>query len=169
MMPTHTRIGALLHREHQATIQTLQGLEQFLVKQTAKRRPDTTDAHVQARLRDLLDTLEREVGRHFAFEEEHLFPLLAEKGESGIGEFLAFEHSSILPLAQELAEMTRRAQAEGFTDMTWRAFHATGAELIEREIFHIQKEEMGLLSAIAAVVDPATDARLAETYVRVVG
>jgi len=34
------------------------------------------------------------------------------------------------------------------------------AEMIERKIFHIQKEEMGLLAAISALVDPETDAAI---------
>jgi hypothetical protein len=48
-------------------------------------------------------------------------------------------------------------------------FRDAGAELVEREIFHIQKEEMGLLAAISALVDRDTDARLAETYRQTVG
>ena len=45
-----------------------------------------------------------------------------------------------------------------------RQFRDTGGELVEREIFHIQKEEMGLLAAISALLDEAEDTALAETY-----
>ena len=66
-------------------------------------------------------------------------------------------------------EVDRAAQAAGFTDETWRNFRDAGGELVEREIFHIQKEEMGLLAAISALVEPEVDTRLAETYRQVVG
>ncbi|MEW5728037.1 MAG: hemerythrin domain-containing protein, partial [Pseudomonadota bacterium] len=57
-----------------------------------------------------------------------------------------------------------KAPADGFDDASWRDFADAAHELVEREIFHIQKEEMGLLAAISALVDPATDQRLAEAY-----
>lgn len=163
-MMGHTQTGALLHNDHVATIQALQSLEGFLLRQTSKRAPDVKDEAVRKALQSLIDTLTNEVGRHFGFEEEHLFPLLADRGESGIGEFLKSEHATILPLAQEVSEAARNGLANGFDDASWRRFHAAGMELIEREIFHIQKEEMGLLAAISMLVDPAADADLAERY-----
>lgn len=163
-MMAQTQTGALLHTDHVATIQALQSLEGFLLRQTAKRAPDTGDQAVRKALESLVATLSNEVGRHFGFEEQHLFPLLAERGESGIGEFLMQEHATILPLANEVAETASKALVEGFDDAGWRRFHEAGLELVEREIFHIQKEEMGLLAAISMLVDPAADAELAERF-----
>ncbi len=161
-MMGQTQTGALLHNDHVATIQALQSLEGFLLRN--KRPPDVKDEAVRKALQSLIDTLTNEVGRHFGFEEEHLFPLLAERGESGIGEFLMSEHATILPLANEVAESARKGLDEGFDEAGWKRFHAAGLELVEREIFHIQKEEMGLLAAISMLVDPAADAELAEKY-----
>lgn len=163
-MMVQTQTGALLHNDHVATIQSLQSLEGFLVRQTPNRVPDVNDASVRKVLDSVIATVENEVGRHFGFEEEHLFPLLADRGEEGIGEFLKQEHETILPLANELAEAARKGIAEGFTEAAWRSFHASGLELVEREIFHIQKEEMGLLAAISMLVDPKSDMELAEIY-----
>lgn len=159
-----TQTGALLHTDHVATIQALQSLEGFLTRQTKKNAPDVTDEAVRKALQSLVTTLTNEVGRHFGFEEDHLFPLLATRGESGIGEFLKHEHSTILPLAEEVAATARKALDEGFTANSWQRFYDASVELIEREIFHIQKEEMGLLAAIGMLVDPAADAELAEIY-----
>lgn len=162
-MMAQTETGALLHTDHVATIQTLQALEGFLAR-NARKAPDAADEAVRKVLQGLIDTLSNEVGRHFGFEEEHLFPLLADRGEAGIGEFLKQEHATILPLAEEVAAAARAALADGFTDASWRQFHAAGLELVEREIFHIQKEEMGLLAAISMLVDPAADRELAERF-----
>lgn len=163
-MMAQTQTGALLHNDHVATIQTLQNLENFLNKQTPKRVPDTADPAVRKMLNNLIVTVNGEVGRHFGFEEEHLFPLLAERGEEGIGEFLKQEHASILPLANACADAARKGLEEGFTEAGWKQFFIDCMELVEREIFHIQKEEMGLLAAIAMLVDPETDGELAVTY-----
>lgn len=162
-MMVQTETGALLHTDHVATIQALQSLEGFLQRH-ARSAPNASDEAVRKVLHGLIETLTNEVERHFGFEEEHLFPLLAERGEAGIGEFLKHEHATILPLANEVADAARTALAKGFTEQSWRRFHAAGLELVEREIFHIQKEEMGLLAAISMLVDPAADRALAERY-----
>lgn len=163
-MMVQTETGALLHNDHVATIQALQALEGFLVRQTSKRPPDTSDRGVRKTLEDLVSTVANEVGRHFGFEEKHLFPLLAERGEAGIGDFLMHEHATILPLAEEVATVAQNALANGFDAESWRRFHAVGLELVEREIFHIQKEEMGLLAAISMLVDGPADKKLAEAF-----
>jgi len=161
-----TKLGTLLHKDHMHTIETLQGLEEFL---HAHRKPPPPDGALEALLNSLKDTLRAEVQKHFGFEEDHLFTVFTARGETGIVMMLTQEHRAILPLALEVADAAELAVTKGFDDGSWRAFKDSAEELIEREIFHIQKEEMGLLSAIAAVIDPATDAKLAETYVKVVG
>ncbi|MBF0304156.1 MAG: hemerythrin domain-containing protein [Alphaproteobacteria bacterium] len=168
-MPAQTKTGALLHREHLATIRSLQNLEAFLVNQTQKRVPDAANETVRAMLDEIIGMVGREVGRHFSFEENHLFPLLAERGESGIGDFLMSEHQTILPLAEDLRDRAQAARDGGFDAASWKAFHGVGLELVEREIFHIQKEEMGLLMAISMLLDPEADAILAVKYEEVLG
>jgi len=158
-----TQTGALLHQAHMTTIEALQALEEFL---GANRKiPARSDA-VTAQLRTLGATLRSEVESHFAFEENHLFKAFIARGETGIVTMLTHEHRTILPLALQVAEAAEAAAEAGFTDGAWDEFKETGAELIEREVFHIQKEEMGLLSAISALVGPEADADLAEIYRR---
>jgi hemerythrin-like domain-containing protein len=165
MLTIKTEIAALLHAEHMHTVEALQDLEEFLANQTARRVPDARTAEVRGILSGLIATVAAEVGRHFAFEEDHLFPLLLEKGEGGIAALLTEEHAAILPLAQGLAGRAAKAMADGgFTAEGWTSFHAQGMELCEREISHIQKEEMGLLAAIATYVDADTDRNLAALY-----
>lgn len=165
MLTIKTEIAALLHAEHMHTVEALQTLEEFLANQTIRRVPDVRTAEVAGVLDDLIATLAAEVGRHFGFEENHLFPVLVTKGEAGIAAFLTEEHAAILPLAQGLAEQAAKALRTGaFSTAEWAAFHAQGLELCEREISHIQKEEMGLLAAIAMYVDGEADRQLAALY-----
>ena len=133
------------------------------------RNVPAVDDDLRFVLKRLSRTLRAEVEKHFGFEENHLFPVFVEQGETGIVMMLTHEHRSILPLALQVADIADAAQAAGFTDETWRNFRDAGGELVEREIFHIQKEEMGLLAAISALVEPEVDTRLAETYRQVVG
>ncbi|CAA7619443.1 hemerythrin domain-containing protein [Magnetospirillum sp. UT-4] len=165
-MFTQTRIGALLHQDHMATIDALQELEAFLADH---RAPPARGGQADSFLARLSALLRAEVEQHFAFEEGRLFPLFIARGETGIVMMLTHEHRSILPLALKVAETAARAVESGFDDATWREFRDAGAELVEREIFHVQKEEMGLLAAITALVGPEADAELAEAYQREVG
>ena len=161
-----TQTGTLLHQAHMTTIEALQTLEEFL---GANRKPPAVDDLVGRQLKQLSRTLRSEVESHFTFEENHLFTVFVEQGETGIVTMLTHEHRSILPLALQVADLAVAAAASGFTDASWSEFKDAGAELVEREVFHIQKEEMGLLAAISALVDPETDAALADTYRREVG
>ncbi len=162
-----TQTGALLHQAHMTTVETLQALEEFI---GSNRKPPAVDDLEARKLKQWARILRSEVGSHFSFEENHLFTVFIEQGETGIVTMLTHEHRSILPLATQVADAAdAAAAAAGFTEASWGDFKSAGAELIEREIFHIQKEEMGLLSAISALVDPETDAGLADTYRREVG
>ena len=52
----------------------------------------------------------------------------------------------------------------GFSDDSWTQFRATAAELIERMIAHIQKEEMALLPMLEELLDDETDMELSTDY-----
>ena len=162
----NTQTGALLHQAHMTTIEALQSLDELL---GANKKAPAHDDLLGRKLKQLSGILRSEVESHFSFEENHLFKVFVEQGETGIVTMLTHEHRSILPLALQVADLAVAAAATGFTDATWTEFKDAGAELVEREIFHIQKEEMGLLSAISALVDPETDETLADTYRREVG
>jgi hemerythrin-like domain-containing protein len=164
MFTITSKIGQLLHQDHVQAISLLQKLEEFLIGQTSKRPPDVGNETIVALLKNVATIIDDEITRHFGFEEEHLFPALAEAGETGMTSFLAQEHAMIRPVAQELGTLARAALKDGFTPDSWKQFHSLGLEMVEREIFHIQKEEMGLLSAIAALLDPMTDGELAMKF-----
>ena len=160
-MELRRHVCRALHEDHAATMVLLTRLEGLLGRHGMDRPPEHTGADTARFVNDLIRAVDAEIGPHFAFEEEVVFPLLAEAGQREMGEFLAGEHRVILPLAQRLAELARLARDTGFAVDAWAEFHQVGAALAESLASHIQKEDMGLLPALDDVLDDETDGRLA--------
>lgn len=127
----------------------------------AAGRPTSQARELAALLKGLIFAVDREIGPHFAFEESHIFPILSEAGDREMCTVLLAEHGEILPLARHLAELAKRFGESGLGEELWAEFHALGAELDERLVAHIQKEEMGLLPALDDLLEEETDDRLA--------
>jgi iron-sulfur cluster repair protein YtfE (RIC family) len=159
-------ISRILHEDHQSTIEAMESLETMISGRAASRPPDTSDPKTRAALREIATMVKAEIRDHFAFEENELFPRLAEFGDIAIGEHLTEEHALLLPVGQNLAALAAAAGAQGFTDASWAEFKAIGADLAERMFTHIQKEEMGMLPLLEDVIDSETDFELAERYQR---
>ena len=104
------RISQALHEEHRATVALMERLEQFAARHRRGGLPSTDDRSVSELLRDLSSGVEAEVQRHFAFEEERLFPYLAAIGDEAIGTHLKDEHTVMRPIGVRIAE----AGARGF-------------------------------------------------------
>lgn len=160
-MDFRRHVSRALHEDHLATIALLERLETLLGRQRPRRPPPPADADAARLLKELIAALETEIGPHFAFEEASIFPLLAEAGDGEMAAYLLEEHQAILPLAHRLVEIAKSARAAEFAAEAWTQFHATGAELIERLVSHVQKEEMGLLPALDDLLDEEADGRLA--------
>lgn len=160
-----TTIATLIHNDHLKTLESLQSLEALLRRQSDRRPPDLASGPGRAALEAVVAALATDIQCHFTFEETYLFPLLQSVGEYGITSILREEHDAIRPLAQTISDTAVAALESGsFADAVWRDFHAQGMELCEREIFHIQKEEMGLLGALGTFVDAEMDAQLSSLY-----
>ncbi len=160
-MDFRRHVSRALHQDHVATITVLERLEALLGRYRHSEPPLLGDAEAAQLMKELIATLGTEIGPHFAFEEESVFPLLADAGDREMGEYLIEEHQTILPLARKLVDLAEKARHAGFTGNDWTQFHGTGAELIERLVSHVQKEEMGLLPALDDLLDEELDGRLA--------
>ncbi len=156
------RITQLLHEEHVSTIALLERLEALLGRYR-KAPPPADSSGLSNLLGDLAISLENEVGRHFDIEQDRLFPLL-DSGEQMIVRVLTGEHDAIRPLASQLAAQARAARTEGFDAATWSTFQTLGGELIERQISHIQKEEMALLPILDDELESDQDEAIANEY-----
>ena len=160
-----TQIGRLLHEDHERCLKAVQALETLLARQGPGKPADLDDPKVRSVLVEARGVLAQETAAHFAFEEDHLFPLLAEVGEQQMIQTLLSEHEAIGPIAEDVVQLIAQALKAGtVTAEDWADLHALGLELTERQIFHVQKEEMGLLAGIGMMLEPDVDSRLAETY-----
>ena len=158
---TRTHIARSLHDEHTTTLALLARLETLLGRHGPAAPPDAAESPVASLLRALARAVTADLQPHFAFEETHLFPLLAESGATEMVGLLTEEHARLLPCAHTLAACARRGESRGFDPTTWAAFHAAGGAFAGPLAAHIEKEEMGLLSALDDLLDPETDGRLA--------
>jgi len=151
-----------LHDEHRANLDLLGRVELALTR--APRR----DAGRDAGLATLAGALERQIAqdveRHFEFEEKELFSRLVDAGDGVIASVLAEEHAAIRDLAAELRPLARAAAAGMLDDAGWAALADGAQELAERQVAHIQKEEMALLPMLEHLLDDDTDRRLALGY-----
>ena len=159
------RISQTLHDEHGATVALMERLEQMLARGRRSGPPDNTDGNAARLLTDLSTSLESEVQRHFAFEENHIFTYLEEIGDAEIGQHLTSEHVTIRPIATRVASIARAASGNGFAPPEWEEFRRLAQELSDLMIAHVQKEEMALLPVIEENMDAETEARLYQEYV----
>jgi hemerythrin-like domain-containing protein len=155
-----------IHDEHVATIGLIDRLERLLARAKPAAPPAADDPEGARVFGALGKALAVEVGRHFDFEQNRLFPLLAGGGDSDIAMLLTDEHDGIREVAGRLSAMLEAARAAGFAAPAWGEFHRLAREYVERQISHIQKEEMALLPMLDDALDDETDARLAEIYAK---
>ncbi len=116
-------------------------------------------------MRSLLRQTEQDVDRHFAFEESELFPRMDERGEGDIAGLLREEHDAIRDVVAELRALAERALGGALDDAGWSALRTAALELVERQVAHIQKEEMSLLPILEDLLDDEADRQLAMDYV----
>lgn len=147
-MDMNRQVSRRLHEDHEATLALW---NRFAQAAGARTWPPETDL-----LRRCASALAEEISHHFAFEENELFPRLAEAGEGDIAELLAEEHTVIRAAAQSFSAALEAQQ--------WQPLRTAGLELCERLAAHVQKEEMSLLPAIDDLLDEDTDAQLALAY-----
>ena len=141
----------LLDAEHRAALALYGQLEQALA---ARDR-----AAIDRLAAPLARHLEDEVVRHFRFEEDELFPRLADAGEGDIAELLAEEHAAVREVAAVLLPLA--LAGPGTLDAArYETFRRHVLELVERQVAHIQKESMALLPMLDDLLDDDTDRAL---------
>ena len=165
MYPLTREVLQRLHGEHLTTLGLLDRFDGLLRRRGPDRPPMKEDAESAALIAEVVANMDDEAGHHFGFEEEHLFPLFSQRAEPGIPAMLQAEHEAIRPLSRRLAELAAEND-NGFSTAPSQEFHQVGGELIEREIFHIQKEEMGFLPAMDQMLAAEEADALAEALSR---
>ena len=152
-------VNRRLHEEHLATLTLWTRLEGALAGRGALDAQETATL-----LRHCAAGLAEEVSRHFDFEEDALFPRLAEAGEGDIAELLAEEHAAIRDAAARFAPLEAGLRAGALDVAGMQTLRTVALELAERLVGHVQKEEMSLLPALEDLLDEDTDAALVLEY-----
>lgn len=158
------RISQALHEEHRVTVALMERLEQLVARHRRGGPPDFRDSAIVGLLSDLSTSLEHEVQRHFAFEEDCLFTYLSAIGDDAIGAHLTDEHAVMRPLGVRVTKLAVGAMTTGFDGPRWQEFCRVSQDLCERLLAHVEKEEMALLPLIEESMDPETEARLVQEY-----
>ena len=159
------QITQMFHDEHLVTVATLERFEALLHRHRKHPPADPAeDAEFGRTLRDLEALIASDVITHFKFEEENLFPLLADAGDGEMSVLLAEEHKTILDLAASLAALSAKARSGDIEGGEWDDMRNRGMAFVELMVGHIQKEEMGLLLTLDDVVDEEHDAQLVMDY-----
>jgi iron-sulfur cluster repair protein YtfE (RIC family) len=152
------RINQRLHEEHRATAALMERLAALLAGRGGAIPASGSGTICAALLREIAGGVESEVGRHFDFEEQSLFPFLGAGGETEIGTHLTSEHVVMRPLWERLVVLARAASSTGFDAAGWNEFRRVGLDLSEQMLAHIEKEEMALLPLLEDSMDAQTNA-----------
>jgi hemerythrin-like domain-containing protein len=156
-------LSELLHREHLETLAVAGELEARVDDRRAGPI-DIGDGADRAQLQALIRIAEVDIGRHYRFEEEVLFPKLAAAGLGPMVEVLVMEHDAVRAIVAPLQATAEAALADGFTKQTWSMFREGVFDLINSVSFHIQKEELGVIRQLATVLGVDADRDLGELY-----
>jgi iron-sulfur cluster repair protein YtfE (RIC family) len=149
----------ILHDDHMATIALLSEVERVVLSRQAP--PVQSDQETGRFIDRLCKTLNGEISGHFDFEEDSVFPALAEYGMADLGDLLVEEHHAIRKTMNDVVASAGAARAGGFSPETWSAFRRLCGELVERLTSHIEKEERALIPELEDALTPEIDTELA--------
>ena len=156
-------LDAMLHQEHLTTLAVVNDLE-TRISIGGGRPIDPADAQDRFRLQDLIAMVERDIFRHYRFEEEVLFPRLAAAGLHPMTDMLIHEHDGVRAMADDLRALAVAALDRGFDAAGWRAFRDLAADFAASVTFHIQKEEMGVVRQVGMVLGAEANRELGKVY-----
>ncbi len=155
-------VPRLLHDEHIETISLLDRIDRVVLAR--KEAPGANDDDVAVTIKRMTAMMTSNVPNHFAFEEDTLFPFLAERGDVDIGNFLQEEHNMMREVADEIIALAKGTAASGFDAKSWMEFRRLSGEWVERMMSHVQKEEMALLPILEDALDADSDSDLVARY-----
>ena len=169
-MQAISQTGRLINEDHDRTAAILNRLEAHLEQAEARGIPaldgSAPDGEVRALVADLNGELETELSTHFDFEEQVLFPLIADSGGHEMVQHLLNEHEAMRPIGRRLQRYCALALRDGFDEDSYGAFVHFGWDILERLERHLQIEETSFLLAVEALMlnNPDLDAKIAASY-----
>ena len=162
-------VDRMLHDEHVASLDIINRLEVRIGNGKWANHLDTTVPADRHLLEQLVSMMNSEVQHHLPFEEKELFPKLDELGFEDITGMLFDEHEAIRSLAKAVIPAANEALSNGFNEDKWSKFFDNIAELIGIIIFHVQKEEMGVISRLEMLLGAESCREMAVVYRNFIG
>ncbi|MBK8908503.1 MAG: hemerythrin domain-containing protein [Rhodospirillales bacterium] len=111
-MAQESPTGEILHRDHLRALETMNTLEQRIMGPGKARPLSVDDADDQALLATILAMLDEDVERHFAFEEQVLFPELDKRHVGEVTRALIQEHDAVRSWPPRFATLPSRRGAK---------------------------------------------------------
>lgn len=163
-MAEESPTGEILHQDHLRTLETMNTLEQRIMGPGKARPLAVDDADDQALVTTIIAMLDEDIDRHFAFEEQVLFPELAKKHVGEVTQALIQEHDAVRTLAAAFRDVAERARCETLDAEAWGEFRYAAMDLVPSVLFHIQKEEMTVIRQLRVLLPAEVDRDLAERH-----
>ncbi len=117
-MSFRRQVSNALDDEHRANLDLLGRVEASFAR---VGRSGARDPELASLAAAFARHIEHDVGRHFDFEEDELFPRLADAGEGDIAGLLAEEHEAIRAVADDVLPLARAAAAGTLDEAGWQA------------------------------------------------
>ena len=162
MIALQRQTSRQLYEEHIHVI----GLLDRLANATAHlggAQPAPNDKTWRLLLEELASALRHEVTRHFALEEQKLFPILREHGHGDLADLLYEEHQVIREVARPLLELLARAQT--LDAAGWKSLRTLMLELVDRLGSHARMEQDALVPVVDEILDQDTDMEIWTAHV----
>ena len=153
-----TQTGRMLDEEHRRNLDLLERMERAIAS-----APEATP-ELRKLLGEFAHSMEVDIGRHFDFEEQQLFPRLADAGDGSMAALMREEHDAIREVTEELLPLARQVAQGVIDEEAWDRLRLVTLELVERQVSHIQKETMAMLPLLDDLLDADTDGELALEY-----
>lgn len=161
---THlSKLGLLLHEEHFRILVLICGIEHRVSGDQARTPLDPDRPEDRLQLKELSNSL-GELVRHNAFEEEVLFPLACDGGESDLAALLSEEHGTIGPLTKRLRQLVGEIIHRGAGAGRWGRFCRTARDFVACMMDHLHNEELSLVQRLPIFIDADTDRGLARRF-----
>ena len=161
-MSYQRQVSRTLDDEHRVNLELLGRIEQAFAR--APRSGNAGNAELIQLAGVLARHIEQDVGRHFDFEEQELFPRMSDAGDGDMASLMTEEHDAIRAVASEVLPLAQAAAAGTLDDAGWTTLKRGALEMVERQVAHIQKETMALLPLLEDLLDDDADRDLSFAY-----
>jgi hemerythrin-like domain-containing protein len=161
-MELHFSASRILHDEHMASLALLREVERLVAAR--RQAPARDDPEIARFVAKLAASLTGEVIAHFDFEEDAVFPALAQCGDGDLVDLLVEEHRSLRETIGDISATAREIAEGGVEAQGWMTLRRLCGELLERLESHIDKEERALVPAMESAFTPEIDSELAARH-----